>query len=157
MQFELMSTDHLNDVISGLSFLKTVSEVDARRIAVAGHSFGGQLALLAAERDSNVRAAVSFAAAANSWDGSAELRTRLLSAMRNMNIPVMLLHAANDYSVVPGRAMAAELGRLNKPHMLKIYSPFGTSADDGHNAVYHAIPQWENDVFRFLDIYVKND
>jgi acetyl esterase/lipase len=31
--------------------LKTVPGVDARRIAVAGHSFGGQLALLAAERD----------------------------------------------------------------------------------------------------------
>jgi dienelactone hydrolase len=155
LQFVLMSTDHLNDVISGVSVLKTVAEVDPRRIAVVGHSFGGQLTLLAAERNSSVRAAVSFAAAANSWDGSAELRDRLLSAMRNMNVPVMLVHAANDYSIEPGRAMAAELARLKKPHILKIYPPYGPRADDGHNLVYLAIPQWENDVFQFLDLYVK--
>jgi hypothetical protein len=67
----------------------------------------------------------------------------------------MLIHAANDYSVVPGQVMAAELGRLNKPHTLQIYPPYGTSADDGHNMVCLAIPQWENDVFQFLDMYVK--
>jgi dipeptidyl aminopeptidase/acylaminoacyl peptidase len=155
LQLVLMSTDHLKDVISGLSFLKTVPEVDATRIAIVGHSFGAQLTLLAAEGNSRVRAAVSFAAAANSWAGSAELRERLLRAMRSMNIPVLLIHAANDYSVVPGQVMAAELARLNKPHTLKIYPPYGTSADDGHNMVYLAIPQWENDVFQFLDMYVK--
>jgi carboxymethylenebutenolidase len=155
LQFVLMSGEHLNDVISGLSFLESVPEINARRIAVVGHSFGGQLTLLAAEGNSSVRSAVSFAAAANSWDGSGELRERLLSAMRNMNVPVMLIHAANDYSVVPGQAMAAELVRLRKPHILKIYSPYGLSSDDGHNVVYLAIRLWENDVFQFLDTYVK--
>jgi carboxymethylenebutenolidase len=155
LQFVLMSSDHLNDVISGLSFLKTIPEVDATRIAIVGHSFGAQLTLLAAESNRSLRAAVSFAAAANSWSGSAELRDRLLSAMRNMNMPVMLIHAANDYSVVPGEAMAEELVRLNKPHVLKIYPRYGITTDDGHNVVYLAIPQWENDVFPFLDMYVK--
>jgi len=155
LQFVLMSTDHLNDVASGLSFLKTVPRIDPTRIAIVGHSFGGQLTLLAAERNGSVRAAVSFAAAANSWSGSAELRDGLLSAMRSINIPVMLIHAANDYSVAPGQAMAAELARLNKRHTLKIYPSYGTSTDDGHNVVYLAISQWENDVFQFLDMSVK--
>ena len=47
--------------------LKKLPRVDANGIAIAGHSFGGQLTLLAAERDSSVRAAVTFGAAAASW------------------------------------------------------------------------------------------
>jgi len=47
--------------------LRTVPEIDSRRIAVVGHSFGGKLALLEVERDADLRAAVTFAAAAESW------------------------------------------------------------------------------------------
>jgi carboxymethylenebutenolidase len=156
LQFVLLTTDHLDDACSGLSFLKTLPEVDAHRIAVAGHSFGGQLALLAAERDTTVRAAVTFAAAAGSWDGSPELRTRMLATVRKITVPVLLLHAANDYSVTPGQAMAGELARLSKPHVLKIYPPVGQTPNDGHNFVYTDVPQWEDDVFRFLDEYVRH-
>jgi dienelactone hydrolase len=155
LQFVLMTTDHLDDVTGGLSFLKGLPEVDRRRIVVAGHSFGGQLTLLAAERDSSIRAAVTFGAGAGSWEGSSELRARLLTAVRKINVPVMFIHAANDYSIEPGEAMAAELKRLAKPHLLKIYPPVGRTADDGHAAVYSAVSQWEDDVFRFLDGYVR--
>jgi carboxymethylenebutenolidase len=154
LQFVLMTTDHLDDAVSGLSFLKNVREVDAHRIAVVGHSFGGQLTLLVAERDSTVKAAITFAGAAGSWDGSSELRARLLTAVRNITAPILLLHAANDYSVAPGHAIAGELTRLSKPHELKIYPPVGQTADDGHNFVYTAVALWEDDVFRFLDEYV---
>jgi dipeptidyl aminopeptidase/acylaminoacyl peptidase len=61
-----MTTDHLDDATSGLLFLKNLPEVDARRVAVAGHSFGGQLTLLEAEHDPAIRAAVTFGAAAGS-------------------------------------------------------------------------------------------
>jgi carboxymethylenebutenolidase len=61
LQFVLATTDHLDDVKAALSFLKTVPGVDAKRIAIAGHSFGGQVTMLAAERDNTVRAAVTFA------------------------------------------------------------------------------------------------
>jgi len=74
LQVVLATTDHLDDVLAALSFLKTAPAIDARRIAIAGHSFGGQLTLLAAERDNSIRAAVAFAAAANSWEHSSELR-----------------------------------------------------------------------------------
>jgi dienelactone hydrolase len=154
LQFVLVTTDQLDDVMAALSFLKTVPGIDSHRIAVAGHSFGGQLTLLAAERDSTVRAAVAFAAAANSWDRSPELRERLLTAIRKTPAPIMLIQAANDYSTAPGRALAEELERLHKPHLLKILPPVGQTSDDGHNALYEAVPQWEADVFRFLDKYV---
>jgi dienelactone hydrolase len=155
LHFVLLTKDHLDDVTAGLSSLKGQPEIDARRIAVVGHSFGGQLALLAAERDSSLRAAVTFAAAAGSWAGSPEVRERLMTAVRKGNVPIMLLHATNDFSVSPGQALAGELERLAKPHVLKIYPPIGHTPDDGHNFVYTDIDGWEPDVFRFLDRYVR--
>jgi dienelactone hydrolase len=150
LQFVLMTTDHLDDVIAGLTFMKTLPSIDSNRIAMAGHSFGGQLTLLAAERDSSVRAVVTFAAAAASWENS-EFRERLLAAVRKTNSPIMLVHAANDYSTIPGKIMAEKLEKLGRPHLLKIYPPVGESPDDGHNFVYTSIDRWENDVFKFLD------
>ncbi|PYJ48553.1 MAG: hypothetical protein DME87_12300 [Verrucomicrobia bacterium] len=156
LQFSLLTTDHLDDVTSALSFLKTAPAIDARRIAIAGHSFGGQLTLLAAERDNTLRAAVAFAAGAGSWERSPELRKRLLTAVDNAKAPIMLVQAANDYSTAPSRALADELDRLHKPYLLKIYPPVGQTPDNGHNFVYTGINQWENDVFRFLDEHLKH-
>jgi carboxymethylenebutenolidase len=155
LQFMLATTDHLDDVIAGLSFLKTAPLIDARRIAIVGHSFGGQLTVLAAQQPNTVRAAVAFAAAANSWEHSRELRDRLLTAADKAMAPIMLIQTANDYSTAPGYALAGELERLHKPHLLKIYPPVGRTSEDGHNFVYLAIPQWEGDLFSFLDEYVK--
>src|SRR5678816_3636175 len=81
LQFVLLTTEQLEDVMAALAFLKTVPGIDVQRIAVAGHSFGGQLTLLAAERDKTIRAAVTFGAAANSWERSPELRERLSNAV----------------------------------------------------------------------------
>ncbi len=156
LQFVLAATDHLDDVMAALSFLKAAPAIDAKRIAIAGHSFGGQLTLLAVERDNTVRAAVTFAAAANSWESSSELRNRLLAAADKATPPIMLIQAANDYSTAPSYALAHELERLHKPHLLKIYPPIGRTSEDGHNFLYLAIPQWEHDVFRFLDQHVKH-
>jgi carboxymethylenebutenolidase len=155
LQFTLMMTDQLDDVMAALAFLKSAPRIDSHRIAVAGHSFGGQLTLLAAERDPSIRAAVTFAAAANAWERSPELRARLLSALNKTNAAIMLTHAENDYGTTAGRAMADELERLHKPHLLKIYPAVGLTSDDGHGMLYEDIPAWEDDVFKFLDQYVK--
>lgn len=151
LQLVLLTSDHLDDVIAGLAFLKGQPGIDAHRIALVGHSFGGQLTLLAIERDGSLRAAVTFGAAAASWEGSPEIRDLLLTAVRKATVPIMLVHAANDYSTVPGKALDGELTRLGKTHVLKIYPPFGKTPDDGHMFVYTDIAEWEPDVFRFLD------
>jgi carboxymethylenebutenolidase len=155
LQFILATGDHQDDVMAGLKFLKTAQGIDAKRLAIVGHSFGGQLTLLAAERDNTIRAAVTVSAAAGSWQRSPELRKRLLAAVDKSTVPVMLMQAANDYSTAPSHALADELEHLHKLHLLKIYPPVGETSEEGHNFLYLAIPQWEDDVFTFLDEYVK--
>jgi dienelactone hydrolase len=150
LQFILLGTDHMNDSLASLEFLKRLSQVDVHRIAVIGHSFGGQLTLLEAAHDHIVRAAVTFGAAASSWNDSDEVRTSLLEAVDRIGSPVLLIHTANDYSVDPGRAMASELARLSKPYGLKIYPPVGKSSSEGHNFLYSNVFLWESDVFQFL-------
>jgi dipeptidyl aminopeptidase/acylaminoacyl peptidase len=155
LQFFLAKTDQLDDVMAALSFLKSVPGIDAKHLAIAGHSFGGQLTLLAAERDNTIRAAVAFAAAAGSWERSPELRERLLAAVNKTAAPIMLVQAGNDYSTAPSRALAEELSRLHKPYLLKIYPPVGQTSEGGHKFLYLAIPRWKHDVFGFLDEHVK--
>lgn len=156
LQFVLLTTEQIEDVMAALTFLKSVPSVDSRRVGVAGHSFGGSLALLAAERDPSIRAVVTFAAAANSWDRGPELRELLLGAVRTIKAQIMLTHAENDFGTTAGKDLAAELDRLHKPYVLKIYPPVGLTREDGHGMLYLDIPAWEGDVFTFLDQNVKH-
>jgi carboxymethylenebutenolidase len=155
LQFILLTTEQLDDVMAALSFLKSVPGIDSGRISLAGHSFGGQLTLLAAGNDPTVRAAVAFAAAAYSWDRSPELRDRLITALRKTNAAVMLVQTANDYGTSSSLDLGHELQRLHKPHLVKIYPPVGSTPENGHNLLYEAIPQWESDVFEFLDAHTR--
>jgi len=151
VQLTLLETDELNDGIAGLAFLRALPQVDPRRVAVAGHSFGGSLALFLAARDTTLQAAVDFSGSAYSWRLSPELRARLLAAVGRTTASVFYIHAANDYSVTPGKALAAEMQRLGKPHRLKIYPAVGRTAKEGHGFVFGGVATWEPDVFAFLD------
>ncbi|HMH31578.1 MAG TPA: dienelactone hydrolase family protein [Puia sp.] len=152
-QLQHLETDQLQDMISGLALLRKMPDVDTNRIGVVGHSFGGSLALLLAEYDSGIKAVVVFAAAGYSWNLSPQLRIRLTNAVRRIAVPVLFIHAQNDYSTIPGYALDSVLNQLNKPHELKIYPRFGKSVDEGHNIIFLSIETWERDVFEFL---VKN-
>ena len=151
LQLRLLETDQLSDALAGLAFLRALTEVDMRRIAVAGHSFGGSLTLLVAERHTKLRAALVFSGSAGSWERSPPLRARLLAAVGRTTAPVFFIQAANDYSVAPTEVLSAEMARLGKPHRAKIYPPVGQTADDGHDFVYRGVAAWESDVFAFLD------
>jgi dienelactone hydrolase len=151
LQTILLSGEHLQDGLASLAFLKTLRQVDKHRIAVGGHSFGGQLALLETEKDPSIRGALTFGAAAASWSRSKEIRSQMIAAVDRITVPVLLIHAANDYSLDPGYEMAAEFRRLSKPCVLKIYPAAGRSTSDGHNFLFADVPAWEKDVFDFLD------
>jgi dienelactone hydrolase len=150
-QLWLLDNLELKDDLSALKVLRALPIVDKNRVAVVGESFGGSLSLILAERDPSLRAAVVFAAASATWEQSAPLRNRLTSAVSDSRVPTMFVYAANDYSVAPGQALAAEMTRMKKPHQLKVYPRVGRTPQDGHAAVYHAVNHWEQDVFAFLD------
>ena len=156
LQFVLLKTEQLDDVMAALAFLGITPGIDSKRIAIVGHSFGGQLTLLAAERDKVVRAVVTFGAAANSGQTSPDLRALLLTAVANTNASVILIPAANDYDTAAGIALSSRCHDSRKSCVLKIYPAVGQTADDGHNAVYEAIPLWEPDVLNFLDANLKH-
>jgi dienelactone hydrolase len=154
VQLQLLEHEQMNEAAAALARLRARGDVDARRIGVVGHSFGGSLSVLMAARDPKIRAAVIFGAAAGSWNQSAELRERLLAAVARMSAPAFFIHAVNDYSTAPGPALAAEMQRLGKPHALKIYPPYGADTRAGHNLVFRSVRTWESDVFAFLDAYL---
>jgi dienelactone hydrolase len=155
LQLELLETVELDDALAALRFLRGLPEVDARRVAVVGHSFGGSLTLLVAERDSALRAAVIFAGAALSWPASPALRARLLAAVSRTAVPIFFVFAANDYSVAPGEELSAAMARLGKPHRLKIYPAAGRTPREGHSFAHTSVSAWERDVFDFLDPLVR--
>src|SRR5215472_8001694 len=155
LHYQLITGSQLDDALAGLAFLKAAPDVDPKRIAIVGHSFGGMLTLLSGDRDSTIRAEVAFAAGANSWHASQQLRDRILAAIGKTAAPIMLLYAANDYDLMPARDISGELNRLHRSHLLKIYPAIGKTSDDGHNLLYLGISVWEADVFQFLDDNLK--
>lgn len=151
IQMKLLENREMDDALSALKYLRTLSYVDAQDVAVVGHSFGGSLTVLLAEREPNLRAVVVFSGAGYSFDRSPELRTRLLAAVGHIAAPVFFIHAENDYSLSSGKVLDACREQLGKQHRMKIYPPIGHTLDDGHDFLHLGVDIWEPDVFAFLD------
>ncbi|MBM4298162.1 MAG: hypothetical protein FJ143_10520 [Deltaproteobacteria bacterium] len=150
---------HLEDQLAALSYLKGLPYVDTGRIAVAGCSYGGIQTVLAAETNAQqklgLRAAVNFAGAAQSWQGSFSLRDRLIRAVGRTTIPIMFVQAENDYELAPSRVLSAELRELGKPHKLAIFPPYGTTREEGHGVFCtRATDVWGDEVLSFLESHV---
>jgi pimeloyl-ACP methyl ester carboxylesterase len=155
LQLRLLQTREMTDVLAGLALLRARPGVDGRDVAAIGHSFGGSLTLLMAERQPDLRAVIVFSAAGYSWDRSPELRARLFVAETNIKSPVFFIHAANDYSIASGKALDARMREIGKPSHLKIYPPIGHTPEEGHEIPYLGVKIWEPDVFAFLDKYMR--
>jgi carboxymethylenebutenolidase len=150
IQLRQLETDQLQDMIAGLTYLRKRPDVDTTRLAVIGHSFGGSLTLLVAEHEPCLKAVVIFSAAGYSWNLSPQLRIKLIGAVKNINAPIMIIHAINDYSTTPGYALDSVLSQIKKPHLLKIYPKFGNSSNQAHNLIFLSTQPWDTDVFVFL-------
>jgi carboxymethylenebutenolidase len=151
LQLQLLDNREMGDALSALKFLRALPYVDAEDVALVGHSFGGSLTVLMAEREPNLRAVVVFSGAGYSFDRSPELRARLLAAVDHIAAPVFFIHAENDYSLSSGKVLDARRQQIGKPHRLKIYPPIGHTVDDGHDFLHLGVNIWEPDVFAFLD------
>src|SRR5882762_2722275 len=83
----LLETDHLNDQLAALAWLRRQDFVQSKRIAVAGNSFGGIETVLGVEKG-NYCAAIDSAGGAQSWAQAPDLQSRMTRAVRNANAPV---------------------------------------------------------------------
>jgi dipeptidyl aminopeptidase/acylaminoacyl peptidase len=150
---------HLEDTLAALSYLKQLSVVDARKIAVAGCSYGGIQTVLAveanAEQKLGLRSAIDFAGGAMSWRSST-LRSRMVTAIRKADIPVLFIQAENDYDLGPSRTLAGELEKLGKPHEMLIFPPYGSTREEGHGAFCsQGTGVWGPAVLKFIETHLK--
>jgi carboxymethylenebutenolidase len=146
----LLDTDHLNDQLAALAWLKAQPFVASARIAVGGNSFGGVEAVLGAERGGYC-AAIDSAGGAQSWALAPQLQDLMRHAVLHSTAPIFFFQAANDYDLAPSRTLSAVMVDAGKANLLKIYPAYGKSADDGHTLGYFGSSVWADDVFQFLE------
>jgi carboxymethylenebutenolidase len=137
LMMKLLETDHFNDQMAALDWLKRRDDVIGDDISVAGISFG-------------IRAAVNFAGAAMTWAKSSLMRERLLRAAAAAKVPVLFVQAKNDFDTAPTRELCAEMQRKGRQCRTRIYPPYGSTAMEAHGLAYRAPEVWEEEVFRFL-------
>jgi carboxymethylenebutenolidase len=143
------------DVAAAVAWLGARPEVATDRIGVIGSSFGGVMSLLAAARCPGLRCAVDFAGAAMNWERTPTLRATMLTAARQLVMPVCLVQSENDYSTAPTRELAAELERHGKAHVARVFPAFGLTADEGHLFFQNGAPIWGPWVRAFLERWLK--
>src|ERR1700682_238026 len=83
----LLETDHLNDQLAALAWIRTQPFVEKNHIAVAGNSFGGIEVVFAAERE-RFCAAIDSAGAAQTWAEVPELQARMTRAVSTAKAPI---------------------------------------------------------------------
>src|SRR5882672_1548776 len=140
----LLETDHLNDQLAALAWLRAQSFIKPDRIAVAGNSFGGIEAVLGAERTSYC-AAVDSSGAAQSWAQTPEVQALMTRAVRNSRAPIFFFQAENDYDLSPSRTLSAAMKEAGKVFDMKIYAAYGKSVEDGHSFGYFGSAVWADD------------
>ncbi|MFZ6756677.1 alpha/beta hydrolase family protein [Undibacterium sp. Ji50W] len=145
----LHSTDHLQDQLAGLQWLKAQSFVQVNQIAVAGQSFGGIQTVLGVAAYPYC-AAVDAAGGAESWSKAAALKDVMKTAVKSAQAPIFFFQAENDYDLAPSKTLYAEMQQAGKTAEMKIYPPFGKSEKDGHSFSYRGSDIWFEDVFSFL-------
>jgi carboxymethylenebutenolidase len=146
----LLETDHLQDQLAALAWLRTQRFVRPDRIAVAGNSFGGIETVLGAERGTYC-AAIDSAGGAQSWAQAPELRTLMTRAVRHSTVPIFFFQAANDYDLSPSKTLSEAMKEAGRTYEVKIYPAYGKSVQEGHTFGYFGSAVWANDVFQFLD------
>jgi dienelactone hydrolase len=150
----LLETDHLNDQLAALAWLRSTSYTMKDSIAVGGNSFGGILALLGAERDSYC-AAVDASGGAMTWAHDRDLRISMERAARGSQTPIFLFQAENDFDLSPTRILSNVMKQAGRPFEAKIYPPYGESEAQAHSFAYRGASIWFEDVFSFVEKHCR--
>jgi len=141
---------HNKDVLASVEFLKAQSFVDENRVVMAGSASGAVQALLAAEKDTGVRAFVVFSPGAASWKENPLLQAMLRRSARNAKAPIFVIQAQNDFTLEPCELLGKELARKGAPNRAKVYPPFGSTHAQGNMFALSGCTTWSSDVFDFV-------
>ncbi len=141
---------HNKDVLAAVEFLKAQSFVDENRVVMAGSASGGVQTLLAAEKDTGVRAFVVFSPGAASWKENPLLQAMLRRSVRNAKAPVFVIQAQNDFTLEPSELLGKELERKGGLGRAKVYPPFGATRAQGNMFALSGCNTWSSDVFDFV-------
>jgi carboxymethylenebutenolidase len=152
----LLETDHLNDQIAALEWLRKQDFVAKSHIAAIGNSFGGIETVLGAEKEQYC-AAVDASGGAESWALAPQLQTVMIRAVSNSKAPIFFFQAANDYDVRPSSVLYQAMKKNGKLAEMEIYPEFGKGTQEGHSFAYMGSSVWADDVFRFLTRYCRQN
>ena len=152
---KLLSTDHLDDQLAALAWLKKQNFVQENEIATMGNSFGGVEVVLGMAR-ANYCAGVDASGGAQSWKHSDELQRLMKDAVKKIRRPVFFFQAANDYDLSPSKVLSSEMRNSGTIAQVKIYPSFGGSEKAGHSFPYRGASIWFKDAFAFLSQYCSS-
>jgi dienelactone hydrolase len=146
-----------DDVLAALRFVRAMPGVDPARTAVLGSSYGGINSILAAGRDPDLRACVSFAAAAMTWPHAPEVRELLQDYVDRARCPFLFLQAENDFDTAPSAVLAERCRARGHPHERHLFARFGATAMEAHQIWIHAPFLWAPVVLPFLARWVSGE
>jgi dipeptidyl aminopeptidase/acylaminoacyl peptidase len=93
----LLETDHLDDQLAALAWLRKQNFVQPNRIAVAGNSFGSIETVLGVERGGYC-AGIDSSGGAQSWAQAPELQSIMTRAVRNATAPIFFFQNGIGWS-----------------------------------------------------------
>ncbi len=140
------------DVAAALAYVKRLPNADADEVAVAGHSYGGMTALIAAADVKGFKAGLDIAGGCLSWWINPDLQAYLTNVAKRVRIPVF---AFQDDEECSGPDPTKTLGPLLKRHGgdHKIY-PFPEMECHEAHGRFLTKPEgqalWRNDARAFL-------
>jgi dienelactone hydrolase len=151
--------EEADDVVAAAAYLRTVPFVDASRIGVSGHSFGGIVAVFATARTDAFKAAVNLAGGSLTWASSPALRQAMIEAAERESAPMLLLVARNDRTTDSITTLDEVMKAKGLPHEMKIYPryepPRHFNLPDGHQLfMAPGAAIWGGDVTAFLHRYL---
>jgi dienelactone hydrolase len=151
-----------DDVLAAVEHMKTVGDIDASRLGIAGWSLGGIVTLFAVSRSPAFKAAIDQAGGALVWSANGAMREALVDAARKAQAPVFLMVAENDRTTQSISALDRVLAERGWPHQTRIFPPFHPSRGGIPGAPGHAVfsregtQVWRDEAVAFFDRYLKS-
>jgi len=135
-------------------FVQRDHQADGYRAVFEGNVHAPQLwSAFRALVEALLPAAIDASGGAESWAQSPSLRALMIRSVQAAKSPIFFLQSANDYDTSPTKVLSAAMRTAGKNAQVKIYSPFGHSAREGHSFAYAGSDVWFPDVLTFVKTY----